>query len=88
MKQAIKNFFESIAFTLIRLLFLIAIPAGIYILCILHTVTNVWLGVVMFLLAIFCIIAGAFITYLFGLYDEEVYADAEELARLRKKKYE
>ena len=83
-----KHFFESIAFTLIRLLFLIAIPAGICILCILHTVTNVWLGVVMFLLAIFYIIAGAFITYIFGLYDTEVYADAEELERLRKERNE
>jgi L-cystine uptake protein TcyP (sodium:dicarboxylate symporter family) len=84
MKQIIKNFFESIAFTLIRLLFFIAIPAGIYILCILHTVTNMWLGIVMFLLAIFCIIVGALITYVFGLYDEEVYKDAEELAKLKK----
>lgn len=83
MKQIIKTF-ESIAFTLIRLLFLIAIPAGIYILCILHTVTNIWLGIVMFLLAIFCITVGAFITYVFGLYDEEVYADAEELAKLKR----
>jgi hypothetical protein len=88
MKQAIKNFFESIAFTLIRLLLFIAIPAGIYILCILHTVTNICFGIVMFLLAIFCIIAGAFITYMFGLYDTEVYADAEELARLKEEKYE
>jgi L-cystine uptake protein TcyP (sodium:dicarboxylate symporter family) len=84
MKQIIKNFFESIAFTLIRLLFFIAILGGIYILCILHTVTNIWFGVLMFLLAIFCITIGALITYMFGLYDEEVYADAEELERLKK----
>lgn len=86
MIQVIKNFFESVTFTLIRLLFFIAIPTGIYILCTLHTVTNVWLGIVMFLLAIFCIIVGALITYVFGFYDEEVYKDAEELERLKRER--
>ena len=78
MKSVIKNFFESVAVTLVRLLFIVAIVAGAYILCILHTFTNVWIGIVMFLLAIFCIIAGALITYVFGLYDEEAYTNTEK----------
>ena len=86
MKSILKNFFESVAFTLIRLLFVVAIVAGIYILCILHTVTNVWIGIIMFLLAIFCIIVGALITYVFGLYDEGAYVDAEELQRVERGK--
>lgn len=89
MSRYIKDFFAGMMITFYRMIGLIAIPVGIYILCILHTSSYVWLGIVGFFMAIFLIVVGVVVTWLFGWYDRTLDEDSERLKELLKeKKYE
>ena len=84
MSRYIKDFLEGIMVTFYRLMALIAIPAGIYILCILHTSAYVWLGIIGFFMAIFLIVIGVVLTWLFGWYDRTLDEDSKKLKELLK----
>ena len=89
MGRHIKDFLEGMIMTLYRMVGLILIPTGIYMLCILHTSSYVWLGIVGFLVAMFLIGIGVVVTWLFGLYDRTLYEDNEKLKELlRENEYE
>ena len=88
MSRHIKDFLEGMVMTFYRMIGLIAIPAGIYMLCILHT-TYVWVGIIGFLVAIFLIVIGVVITWLFGWYDRILNEDSDRLKKfLEEDKYE
>ena len=89
MRRYIKDFLAGMIMTVYRMTGLIAIPTGIYILCILHTSSYVWLGIIGFLMAIFLIVIGTVITWLFGWYDRTLDEDSDRLKELLKEnKYE
>lgn len=89
MSKYIKDFLEGMVMTFYRMVGLISIPTGIYILCILHTSPHVWLGIVGFLMAIFLIVVGVVITWLFGWYDRILEEENKSLKeRLKENKYE
>ena len=88
MGRYIKDFLQGLIMTFYRMVGLIAIPAGIYILCILHT-TYVWLGIIGFFVAMFLIVIGVVITWLFGWYDRTLDEDSDKLKKLlEENKYE
>lgn len=86
MKEYIKDFLEGMITTFYRMLGLMAIPTGIFLLCILHTSSYVWLGVVGFLMAIFLIVVGVVITWLFGWYYRTLEEENKKLSELLKEK--
>ena len=88
MGRYIQDFFVGMMITVYRMVSLIAIPTGIYILCILHTSLYVWLGIVGFFVAIFLIVIGTVMTWLFGWYDRTLGEDSKKLKELLKEKYE
>ena len=89
MNRYIKDFLEGMVMTLYRMVGLISIPAGIYILCILHTSSYVWLGIIGFLVAMFLIVVGVVATWLFGWYDRVLDEDSKKLKEvLRENEYE
>ena len=89
MGRCIKDFLQGMIMTCYRMMGLISIPTGIYILCILHTSPCVWLGIVAFLVAMFLIVVGVVITWLFGWYDRILDEDNKKLTELLKEdKYE
>ena len=89
MNRCIKDFLAGMIMTCYRMIGLISIPTGIYILCILHTSPCVWLGIVAFLVAMFLIVVGVVITWLFGWYDRILNEESEKLKTLEgENKYE
>ena len=78
----IKDFFEGMVMTFYRMVGLISIPAGIYILCVLHISPDIWLGIIGFLMAMFLIVVGVVITWLFGWYDRILDEDSKRLKEL------
>ena len=89
MSRYIKDFIQGMIMTFYRMAGLMAIPTGAYILCILHTSSYVWLGIVGFLVALFLIAIGVLITRLFGWYDRTLSEDYNNLKELlEEKKYE
>ena len=86
MNRYIKDFLLGMVAAFYRITALLAIPAGIYILCILHTSLYVWLGIVGFFVAIFLIVIGVVLTWLFGWYDRTLEEDNKDLKELLKEK--
>ena len=89
MNRYIKDFLQGMIMTFYRMVGLISIPAGIYILCVLHTSPHIWLGIMGFLMAMFLIIIGVVITWLFGWYDRILDEESTKLKKLlEENKYE
>lgn len=89
MDRYIKDFLQGMIMTFYRMVGLISIPAGVYILCILHTSPCVWLGIAGFFMAMFLIVIGVVITWLFGWYDRILDEDSDKLKKLlEENKYE
>lgn len=82
MSRYIKDFLAGMVETFYRMAALLAIPTGIYMLCILHTSLYVWLGIIGFFVAIFLIVIGVVVTWLFGWYDRTLDEDRDKLKEL------
>lgn len=82
MGRYIKDFLAGMIMTVYRMVGLISIPTGIYILCILHTSSYVWLGIAGFFMAMFLIVIGVVLTWLFGWYDRTLDEDSDKLKEL------
>lgn len=89
MSRFIKDFLQGMVMTFYRMVGLVSIPTGIYMLCILHTSSSVWLGIAGFLMAIFFIVIGVVVTWLFGWYDRILDEENTKMKeRLKENGYE